>query len=148
MPPTLFCNRFCLSSYLLRSIFKTSVQYFTRLGRPFVFTLRFHEAFSIHYRLQPPTLHLHVSLSPTNYGKLQLFPPSSPPPPTTAPFSHSPPPPPPQIPQATAILAQNLREKVESISLWQDVTSQTIRELNQSIQGIPNEVNLLNSGCY
>ncbi|GFS01046.1 neurofilament heavy polypeptide-like isoform X3 [Elysia marginata] len=41
---------------------------------------------------------------------------------------------------ATAILAQNLREKVESISLWQDVTSQTIRELNQSIQGIPNEL--------
>ncbi|KAK3782928.1 hypothetical protein RRG08_016307 [Elysia crispata] len=42
--------------------------------------------------------------------------------------------------EATAILAQNLREKVESISLWQDVTSQTIRELNQSIQGIPNEL--------
>ncbi|GFO32100.1 neurofilament heavy polypeptide-like isoform x5, partial [Plakobranchus ocellatus] len=45
-----------------------------------------------------------------------------------------------RISEATAILAQNLREKVESISLWQDVTSQTIRELNQSIQGIPNEL--------
>ncbi|XP_055878044.1 putative leucine-rich repeat-containing protein DDB_G0290503 isoform X2 [Biomphalaria glabrata] len=43
-------------------------------------------------------------------------------------------------PEATAILAQNLREKVESISLWQEVTSQTIRELNQSIQGLPNEI--------
>ncbi|XP_012944188.1 mediator of RNA polymerase II transcription subunit 12 [Aplysia californica] len=42
--------------------------------------------------------------------------------------------------EATAILAQNLREKVESISLWQDVTSQTIRELNQSIQGLPNDI--------
>ncbi|CAL1541583.1 unnamed protein product [Lymnaea stagnalis] len=45
-----------------------------------------------------------------------------------------------RISEATAILAQNLREKVESISLWQDVTSQTIRELNQSIQGLPNEI--------
>ena len=38
------------------------------------------------------------------------------------------------------MLAQNIREKVESISLWQDVTSQTIRELNQSIQQMPNDV--------
>lgn len=42
--------------------------------------------------------------------------------------------------QATSILAQNLREKIESISLWQDVTSQTIRELNQSVQQVPNDV--------
>ena len=42
--------------------------------------------------------------------------------------------------QATALLAQNIREKVESISLWQDVTSQTIRELNQAIQQMPNDV--------
>ncbi|XP_055878050.1 myosin heavy chain, striated muscle-like isoform X6 [Biomphalaria glabrata] len=45
-----------------------------------------------------------------------------------------------ELNEATAILAQNLREKVESISLWQEVTSQTIRELNQSIQGLPNEI--------
>ncbi|XP_070186401.1 coiled-coil domain-containing protein 154-like isoform X2 [Littorina saxatilis] len=42
--------------------------------------------------------------------------------------------------EATAALAQNIREKVESISLWQDVTSQTIRELNQSIQQMPNDI--------
>ncbi|CAG5131423.1 unnamed protein product, partial [Candidula unifasciata] len=45
-----------------------------------------------------------------------------------------------RISEATAILAQNLREKVESIALWQDVTSQTIRELNQSIQDLPNDI--------
>ncbi|KAL8561223.1 hypothetical protein ACOMHN_024479 [Nucella lapillus] len=45
-----------------------------------------------------------------------------------------------RISEATAMLAQNIREKVESISLWQDVTSQTIRELNQAIQQIPNDV--------
>jgi hypothetical protein len=38
------------------------------------------------------------------------------------------------------MLAQNIREKVESISLWQDVTSQTIRELNQGLQQMPNDV--------
>ncbi|KAK7112233.1 hypothetical protein V1264_011715 [Littorina saxatilis] len=45
-----------------------------------------------------------------------------------------------RIAEATAALAQNIREKVESISLWQDVTSQTIRELNQSIQQMPNDI--------
>ncbi|KAK7490868.1 hypothetical protein BaRGS_00017924, partial [Batillaria attramentaria] len=45
-----------------------------------------------------------------------------------------------RVAEATALLAQNIREKVESISLWQDVTSQTIRELNQSIQQMPNDI--------
>ncbi|XP_076458834.1 uncharacterized protein LOC143292443 isoform X2 [Babylonia areolata] len=45
-----------------------------------------------------------------------------------------------RISEATAMLAQNIREKVESISLWQDVTSQTIRELNQAIQQMPNDI--------
>lgn len=45
-----------------------------------------------------------------------------------------------RVAEATALLAQNIREKVESISLWQDVTSQTIRELNQSIQHMPNDI--------
>ncbi|PVD39267.1 hypothetical protein C0Q70_01895 [Pomacea canaliculata] len=45
-----------------------------------------------------------------------------------------------RISEATSILAQNLREKIESISLWQDVTSQTIRELNQSVQQVPNDI--------
>ncbi|XP_025105725.1 coiled-coil domain-containing protein 154-like isoform X2 [Pomacea canaliculata] len=45
-----------------------------------------------------------------------------------------------ELNEATSILAQNLREKIESISLWQDVTSQTIRELNQSVQQVPNDI--------
>lgn len=36
--------------------------------------------------------------------------------------------------------SQNLREKIEAISLWQDVTQQTIRELQQSQRELPEEV--------
>ncbi|XP_067670817.1 coiled-coil domain-containing protein 154-like isoform X2 [Haliotis asinina] len=42
--------------------------------------------------------------------------------------------------QATTTMGENLREKVASITLWQDVTSQTIRELNASLQALPNDI--------
>ncbi|XP_046569599.1 coiled-coil domain-containing protein 154-like [Haliotis rubra] len=45
-----------------------------------------------------------------------------------------------ELDQATTTMGENLREKVASITLWQDVTSQTIRELNASLQALPNDI--------
>ncbi|XP_046362158.2 paramyosin-like isoform X4 [Haliotis rufescens] len=42
--------------------------------------------------------------------------------------------------EAATTMGENLREKVASITLWQDVTSQTIRELNASLQAMPNDI--------
>lgn len=47
--------------------------------------------------------------------------------------------------QAATTMGENLREKVASITLWQDVTSQTIRELNASLQAMPNDVSSRNT---
>ncbi|XP_067670820.1 coiled-coil domain-containing protein 154-like isoform X5 [Haliotis asinina] len=45
-----------------------------------------------------------------------------------------------KVSKATTTMGENLREKVASITLWQDVTSQTIRELNASLQALPNDI--------
>lgn len=48
--------------------------------------------------------------------------------------------------QATAVLSQNLREKVDAISIWQDTTQQTIKELSTNLTKLPEEVSMLLSG--
>ncbi|ELT98455.1 hypothetical protein CAPTEDRAFT_225276 [Capitella teleta] len=42
--------------------------------------------------------------------------------------------------EASALQSQNVREKVQSISLWQEVTQQTLRELQHQAQITPNEL--------
>ncbi|XP_062593402.1 uncharacterized protein LOC134254887, partial [Saccostrea cucullata] len=43
-------------------------------------------------------------------------------------------------PEATAVLSQNLREKVDAISIWQDTTQQTIKELSTNVNKLPEEL--------
>lgn len=43
-------------------------------------------------------------------------------------------------PEATAVLSQNLREKVDAISIWQDTTQQTIKELSTNLTKLPEEL--------
>ncbi|XP_048759107.2 serine/arginine repetitive matrix protein 2-like isoform X4 [Ostrea edulis] len=43
-------------------------------------------------------------------------------------------------PEATAVLSQNLREKVDAISLWQDTTQQTIKQLSTSVTKLPEDL--------
>ncbi|KAL5018368.1 hypothetical protein ScPMuIL_004090 [Solemya velum] len=45
-----------------------------------------------------------------------------------------------KVATASAALSQNLREKIESISLWQDATAQTIRELKHNVQSLPQDL--------
>ncbi|XP_013381947.1 neurofilament heavy polypeptide isoform X2 [Lingula anatina] len=45
-----------------------------------------------------------------------------------------------KITGSSAAQAQNMRDKVESISLWQDVTSQSIRDIQYKVQELPMEV--------
>lgn len=45
--------------------------------------------------------------------------------------------------QATAVLSQNLREKVDAISIWQDTTQQTIKELSTNLTKLPEEVSMI-----
>eukprot|EP00105_Crassostrea_gigas_P029438 XP_011451394.1 PREDICTED: serine/arginine repetitive matrix protein 2 isoform X2 [Crassostrea gigas] len=42
--------------------------------------------------------------------------------------------------EATAVLSQNLREKVDAISIWQDTTQQTIKELSTNLTKLPEEL--------
>ncbi|XP_048759119.2 golgin subfamily A member 6-like protein 26 isoform X16 [Ostrea edulis] len=42
--------------------------------------------------------------------------------------------------EATAVLSQNLREKVDAISLWQDTTQQTIKQLSTSVTKLPEDL--------
>ncbi len=44
--------------------------------------------------------------------------------------------------QASAVQAQNIREKVESISLWQEVTQQTLREQQVQLGKQTEEVSI------
>ncbi|KAL8566126.1 hypothetical protein ACOMHN_005102 [Nucella lapillus] len=43
-------------------------------------------------------------------------------------------------PEGTAELAQNIREKVVSISVWQDTTSETMKDLETRIQKMPEDI--------
>ncbi|KAK3091323.1 hypothetical protein FSP39_018929 [Pinctada imbricata] len=45
-----------------------------------------------------------------------------------------------RVATATHLLSENLREKVEAISMWQDTTQQTIKEMSISLAKLPEEV--------
>nr|XP_034318083.1 serine/arginine repetitive matrix protein 2 isoform X7 [Crassostrea gigas] len=45
-----------------------------------------------------------------------------------------------RVATATAVLSQNLREKVDAISIWQDTTQQTIKELSTNLTKLPEEL--------
>ncbi|XP_076458630.1 coiled-coil domain-containing protein 154-like isoform X2 [Babylonia areolata] len=48
-----------------------------------------------------------------------------------------------RVTEGTATLAQGLREQVVSISMWQDVTSQTMKDMEQNMQKMPEDINAI-----